>query len=787
MSSLSLCPDSRALQAFAAGSLDDRAAALIRAHLDTCAGCRATARRLQDAARTPLDPGPPGGPVTAPEEATLDVSTEREDGDDPDLPGPPGQDEPTDVSAELSFLLPSPDPQALGRVGHYDVRGVLGRGGMGVVLKAFDPALHRTVAIKVLSAQLATSGKAHRRFLREARAAAAINHPNVVTIHAVEEQGGMPYLVMEYVAGRSLRQRLRVPPPLDLLTLLRIGSQVAAGLAAAHQQGVIHRDVKPANIMLEDHVERVKLTDFGLARVAMDSAQLTSAERLVGTPAYMSPEQVLGRTVDARSDLFGLGCVLHAMVTGHSPFQGSHPVEVARKVADLVPEPLHRLNPIVPRPLSDVVARLLEKRPEDRYQSAAEVARLLHEQLAAATQAASSGVQPAAPPRPPRRRWLRPAVAVALLLLVATGAGVALFRLGMPRPGAEPGPAPTSAPAAEAPVLTVARDGAADFRTLGEALHHAGPGATVRILDGATYPESLTIDNAARWRGLTLEAPGHAALEPPAGAAAGVVIDNTPGITLRGLRIQVPRINQHGILIRGDAAGVTVEQVVSTQPPGSVWANLYVCCQARGSAAAPIRVRDCIFVSGDLGAVLEGNTGEVVSDLELERNRFTCTGTHVLLNRAVRDVSLRNNLFIEGYLGLTVSLTEPGLTQRVRLANNTWLRTRRWLGLVRADLATDVEFANNLLLGVEGTDLPGAGEGLPSWTFRANYWEASPRTDRQAAARLATLWDDAGLLSRDPADANFLRPGAGSPAATAGEGGDRPSYVGAVPPKVGKD
>jgi tRNA A-37 threonylcarbamoyl transferase component Bud32 len=199
----------------------------------------------------------------------------------------------------------------------YEIYDVRGRGGMGIVLDAFDTVLHRRVAIKVLSPQLATSQTAHRRFLREARAAAGINHVNVVTVHAVDEQAGMPYLVMEYVAGRTLRERIRLGP-LDLVTMPRIGAQIAAGLAAAHEHGVIHRDIKPANVLLADGVERVKISDFSLALVLLDNTQASSAERPVGTPAYMSPEKVGGQRVDACSDLFNLGCVLYAMSTGKS-------------------------------------------------------------------------------------------------------------------------------------------------------------------------------------------------------------------------------------------------------------------------------------------------------------------------------------------------------------------------------------------------------------------------------------------------------------------------------------
>src|SRR5262249_15557478 len=160
----------------------------------------------------------------------------------------------------------------------------LGQGGMGIVFKAFDESLRRFVAIKVLAPALASNQKARRRFVREARAAAAINHPNVVTIHSVNIAQDQPYLVMEFISGSSLRQRIKNTPRLGLAEILRIGVQVATGLSAAHEQGVIHRDIKPANIMLEDGVERVKITDFGLALAALDGSDISTPGQLIGTP-----------------------------------------------------------------------------------------------------------------------------------------------------------------------------------------------------------------------------------------------------------------------------------------------------------------------------------------------------------------------------------------------------------------------------------------------------------------------------------------------------------------------
>ena len=185
---------------------------------------------------------------------------------------------------------------------------------MGVVLKAFDPSLSRVVAIKVLAPQMAASGAARRRFSREAKAAAAVVHDHVISIYAVDNDpaSSLPYLVMPCIAGQSLQERIDRDGPLRNEEVLRIGRQTALGLAAAHAQGLVHRDIKPSNILLENGVERVKITDFGLAR-AMDDASQSQSGVVAGTPQYMSPEQARGETADHRADLFSLGSVLYAM------------------------------------------------------------------------------------------------------------------------------------------------------------------------------------------------------------------------------------------------------------------------------------------------------------------------------------------------------------------------------------------------------------------------------------------------------------------------------------------
>lgn len=278
-------------------------------------------------------------------------------------------------------LKPSQNQQSLGVLGAYEVEELLGRGGMGVVLKARDPRLNRTVAIKLLAPELAANPMAVRRFLREAQAAAAVSHDHVLTIHAIEESSQPPLIVMEYVPGQSLQQKIDREGSMDVKSILRIGLQTAQALAAAHRQGLVHRDVKPSNILLENGVERVKLGDFGLAR-AVDDVGITRTGQITGTPQYMSPEQAGGETVDHRSDLFSLGAVIYAMCTGRAAFRADSAVAVLHRVIHEHPNRIDSVNPEIPEWLSEIVEVLLEKDPDNRFQTAEDVADLLEAHLA---------------------------------------------------------------------------------------------------------------------------------------------------------------------------------------------------------------------------------------------------------------------------------------------------------------------------------------------------------------------------------------------------------------------
>ena len=420
------CPDARILRALLD---DDGDAAEWQPHLETCARCRQTleelaadaaswsdaARRLKRVGETPAPAAPALGQVM-----------ERFKGDE--APGATEAEPTADHELPPSFLLPADGPGMVGYLGDYVVLEVIGRGGMGVVFKAFDPALHRMTAIKVLAPQLAGSATARRRFLREGRAAAAVVHDHVITIYDVDEKDGLPYLVMQYVAGVSLQDKLDRDGPLPLAEVLRIGTQTAAGLAAAHAQGLIHRDIKPSNILLENGVERVKITDFGLARAA-DDERCTRTGYVVGTPAYMAPEQARGEPPDPRADLFSLGSVLFALCTGEPPFSAGSSLAMMRRVADEAPPPVRAFNPEIPEWLEEIVSQLHATDPAKRFGPAAEVAALLERHLAHLQQPAAMPkparlAQSPSPRRPRLRRWLCVAAAV-LAVVVAFGASEA--------------------------------------------------------------------------------------------------------------------------------------------------------------------------------------------------------------------------------------------------------------------------------------------------------------------------------------------------------------------------
>ena len=416
------CTQSQQLTDLIQGLLSDEKDAMLREHVEVCSACQEELQRLVGADETADSVSDHlRKPRGTSDSALLDVIDR--------LKTPPWEDQAEAEEPEgdlpLDFLDPSDEPNSLGRLAQYEITEVAGQGGMGIVLKGIDTKLSRVVAVKVLAPVLASNPTARRRFLREAKAAAAVSHDHVVTIYAVDE-ACLPYLVMEFIDGQSLQQKIDRQGQLSLKEILRIGRQVAAGLAAAHEQGIIHRDIKPSNILLQNGIERVQITDFGLAR-AVDDVRITRTGDVAGTPQYMSPEQAQGLPTDHRADLFSLGSVLYAMCTGRSPFRAESTLAVIRRVCDDTPRPVREVNPEISPWLAEIIDRLLAKAPEDRFQTAAEVSDLLGRHLAhvqdpdSTPPPGSIAAVPGRNGRSRRRRWL---LAVAILLVVIGGVGL---------------------------------------------------------------------------------------------------------------------------------------------------------------------------------------------------------------------------------------------------------------------------------------------------------------------------------------------------------------------------
>lgn len=253
-----------------------------------------------------------------------------------------------------------------GRIGHYSIVSELGRGGMGVVYKAHEESLNRFVALKVLGKHLSEDENFVERFKREARSAAALNHPNIVKVYAIDEFNGQHYFAMEYVEGSSILQIVKQQGPMAPVTAARLILQTASGLGVAHAKGIFHRDIKPANLLLDEH-GLVKIADFGLALLAAGNTRLTATGMFMGTPGYLSPEQCLGEGVDQRTDIYSLGVTLYEMLTGVTPLNADSPLALLRQIIEVEPKDVTELRPEVPDALRRILKKMMAKKPDDRY------------------------------------------------------------------------------------------------------------------------------------------------------------------------------------------------------------------------------------------------------------------------------------------------------------------------------------------------------------------------------------------------------------------------------------
>lgn len=332
------------------------------------------------------------------------------------------------ASAALGYDLPVTSADLPEQFGRYRILSELGRGSMGRVFLAHDPHLDRKVALKVMAplrlADPDEGRELERRFLNEARAAARLHHPGIVMVldADTDPKTGSSYMAMELVEGRSLQSLLRETGRLPVATAVDLGAQAARALDHAHQAGVVHRDVKPANVLVTPE-GRVKVTDFGIAKVASQSLTLTG--HVLGSPFYMSPEQVKGEAVDGRTDLFSLGSILYQAVTGELPFGGDTLASVTYKVVQVDPRPLRGHDPDLPVPLEAVIERALAKDPDRRYQTGAEMAEALEavgrEEVVEGRPAGAAPTPPALPPQPTASRRALASVGCGMVLLLALG------------------------------------------------------------------------------------------------------------------------------------------------------------------------------------------------------------------------------------------------------------------------------------------------------------------------------------------------------------------------------
>lgn len=395
----STCLSEQQLQALQLGNLPEEALNECIDHLENCPRCETRARQL---------------------DSTLDpiLAAIRQPGISPSTPPPRGSFSRAVLQeANYSFLRPPEKPDELGRLGDYRVLHLLGRGGMAYVFHAEDIVLRRAVALKVMKPDLICHPQGAQRFLREAQLMASIKHDNIATVYQVGQEGPVVFVAMELLEGESLDDRLRRREPISPAEVLRLATEIAGGLTVVHGHGLVHRDVKPGNIWLEAPAARVKILDFGLARSLSDSSGLTNPGTVMGTPAFMSPEQARGEVVDVRSDLFSLGAVLYYLCTGVKPFASTNTMIVLTELATCDPRPIRDRNPAIPAELSDLVMQLMAKKPEARPASAEAVLDRL--QLIRVEEPAAPPVAiPVAAVVPAKPRSRRGQLALVLTLLI---------------------------------------------------------------------------------------------------------------------------------------------------------------------------------------------------------------------------------------------------------------------------------------------------------------------------------------------------------------------------------
>lgn len=660
---------------------------------------------------------------------------------------------------ELIRILALEPPKragSLGRVEDYEILNIVGRGGMGIVARAFDESLHRNVAIKVMSDRLISSDRARKRFFREARAAASISHPNVVTIHAVKERNGVPYLVMEFVEGDTLHERIRSSTPFSFEGVVRIGAQIAEGLSAAHRRGIIHRDVKPGNVMLENGIERVKLTDFGLARLVVENTDLTSMDSMVGTPAYMSPEQVDGLELTPASDLFSLGCVLYAMFAGRSPFQGSTSLACAQRVKELQPDPVSKFAQGIPIEFQKLLNKLLSKDPRERPQDAHCVAEVLLDWSATTNQSNPQLLRKFTRCRRkafPKRRLLAGA---AICLVVAA---VYWYPSAVPMPSLLPNFGPS--PLADNVLLVDSNGG--EFKTLAAALEAAQPDVTIVLAEGY-HQGPFTIADATRLRGVTIDGKAGAILIGSSDEPVLQVAD-VPNVTLKNLSIQ-SKPSQLGVNFKGNCPASQVEQVdFSLRVPAPATIELLrFDFGASGTESEPIVVQNCKFEGGGVAVVVGSHdiSQPPVSHIHFHDNFVSAAsksyGIPIVIQGQLRHVLVERNTLYRGLGGLSLRFDVPKLADDLVFRFNTMCDVTNAFFLNDSHIGQGVTIHNNLIVHAENiSTINGSALRFGKW-FNKNQWLCKSSPTNQVIHSMFELLPESELKSTDPQSPDFLVP-----------------------------
>jgi hypothetical protein len=638
---------------------------------------------------------------------------------------------------------------------------------------------------------------------------------------------------MEFIAGITLAERVRRSGPPDVKEVLRIGFQAARGLAAAHAQGLIHRDITPRNILLENGVQRVKLIDFGLVR-AVDDANRSNPGLIAGTPLYMSPEQARGEALDPRSDLFSLGSVLYMLCTGRPAFAAGNSVGVLKRVCDDTPQPIRAVNPEVPDWLAALIDQLMAKDAAARIQSAQELADRLSRHLTSLQQPGPGAPQPAPAHAvvDPRRRFR----AAALLGLIVLAAGLILvaylFRGTMfpprdepqaenpntaPEPGKKPEPEqppdpPTPPPPVDPSVLTVSKkpEDGGRFRKIQDALDAVKPGMTIRVLDDAVYEEALLLSQNNRHADLTLEAPRMATLRCPAGVQNMIEISGVKGVIVRGFRLEHNAQGVACVWVRGHSPGLILEQLDVRMCQASSAIEIGDGAVVKPDES-PVVVQHCRFRRVKIGLALNGVNGYqnplLLAGVCVRLNTFEdCEYAVSVIGQVTRVQIVGNQIRGAATAAIQLENLMPGAGD-ILVANNTVFDSQ---GAVRlwdvAPRGKNIRVCNNLFLGRPDevdlvfwdsggnhTTARGAGDGaavLQAWRWDHNWRELKEVIGWPKGwipvARADTWKPRIEVLSRDPHHADFLRPAKDSPLATGGAGKDEadlPRYVGAVPPE----